>query len=353
MNKMKIRTLLVDSDFLLKRSFSVGEDQYTKSFGSISGLYGFMITIRKLIKDHGINKLVLVWDGENGGIARHRISPEYKANRKNKSWYTKIELNENEIKKEQEKRESILKSRKRIQAYCEELFIRQIEVDEIETDDIIATYCLKYNNKEELFLFTNDRDFAQLLDLNMTIIFSNINVPITKTNYLMYFNHHYSNALVMKVIGGDPADNIKGIKGIKEDILLKYFPEMKFKHLSVKEICGKADEINKERIKNKQKPLKIFENLLKNIEKLKINYRITNLRELFLNENAYNELEQLEMPLSPENRGSKNLYKMLIEDEFLTVYKSTFVNFVEPFYTIIMSEKQLLNEYNKKSKNTL
>ena len=61
-----------------------------------------------------------------------------------------------------------------------------------------------------------------------------------------------------------------------------------------------------------------------------------------------NELEQLELPLAPEGRGSKNLIKMMNEDGFLSIYGSNFVNYVEPFYTIIMNEKQLLTEYLKK-----
>ncbi|MDX1285967.1 MAG: hypothetical protein R3182_13185, partial [Draconibacterium sp.] len=129
---MKIRTLLVDSSYLLKRSFHGAKDTHTNKFGHIGGLYSFMTTIRKLIKQYKINKVVLVWDGENGGIYRHQIDTAYKANRKDKSWHEKIQLSEAEIRREQEKEESILKQRKRIQAYAEELFLRQIEVDEIE-----------------------------------------------------------------------------------------------------------------------------------------------------------------------------------------------------------------------------
>jgi len=72
-----------------------------------------------------------------------------------------------------------------------------------------------------------------------------------------------------------------------------------------------------------------------------------------LNEEAIEELEQLEMPLSPDNRGSKYLYRLMMEDEFLKVYGSTFVQYVEPFYTVIMYEKQLLTEYRKNNKNSL
>jgi 5'-3' exonuclease len=347
---MKIRTLLIDGSYLLKRSFHGANDIHTKSFGQIGGLYGFMTTLRMLIKKHKINKTVICWDGENGGIYRHHIDAAYKSNRKNKTWHGKIEMTSAEIRREEEKEESILKQRKRIQAYAEELFLRQIEVDEIEADDLIAAYCLQYNNKEEIFIYTNDRDFSQLLDLNITIIFGNISQPITRTNYFFHFNHHFSNALMIKIITGDKADNVQGIKGLGEDTLLNHFPDIKFRQFTVKEICQKADEINKERIANKQKPLKAFENLLNGIDRLKLNFKLVNLRKPMLNEQANEELAQLEMPLSPEDRGSKNLHNMMMQDEFLTIYKSTFVQYVEPFYTIIMNEKQLLTEYLKNNK---
>jgi DNA polymerase-1 len=350
---MKIRTLLVDASYLLKRSFHGAKDTHTKSFGHIGGLYQFFTTLRMLIKNHKINKLVLSWDGQNGGVHRHRIDKEYKANRKNKEWYTKIEMSDYLIKKEKEKEESILKQRKRIQAYAEELFLRQIEVDDIEADDLIASYCMQYNNKEEIFIFTNDRDFSQLLDLNITILFSNIERPINKGNYFFTFNHHYSNALTLKIICGDTSDNVAGIAGIGEDTIIKYFPDIRVKHMSVKEICKCADEINKERILNKKKPIKALVNLLNGVERLKMNYELTNLRQPFLNEQAIEELLQLEMPLEPANRGSKNLFNMMMEDEFLTVYGGTFVNYVEPFYTVIMNEKQLLTEYLKNNKGNL
>jgi 5'-3' exonuclease len=306
-----------------------------------------------------INKVVLAWDGEGGGIMRHRIDMDYKANRKNKEWYKKIEMTTQQIRREQEKEESILKQRIRIQQYAEDLFLRQIEVFDVEADDIIAAYCVKYNNKEEIFLYSNDRDFAQLLDLNITILFANIDQPVNKTNYIMHFDHHYSNALVLKIICGDVSDNIKGIEGLKETTLLKYFPELKYKHFTVREICQKANELNKQRIIEKKKPLKVFENLLKSIERLKTNYELVNLRKPMLTEMAISELESLDSPLSliddkgNVTRGHKNLYDMMVKDEFLSIYKGTFPNYVEPFYTVIFKEKELLKEFDKKNSSTL
>ena len=350
---MKNRTLLVDSSYLLKRSFHGAKDLQTAKFGHIGGLYSFLTTIRKMIKDHMINKVILVWDGEKGGIYRHRIDSDYKANRESKEWYHGIELSEAEIQREKNKKESVLKQRQRVREYAEELFLRQIEVEEIEADDIIAKYCLDYNNKEEVFIYSNDRDFAQLLDLNITIIFPNIDVPVTKSNYMMHFNHHYTNALTMKIICGDDADNISGVGGIKEKGLVNHFPELKYKTLSVRDICRKADEINKERVENKKKPLQALENIVNNVPRLKTNFELVNLREPMLNEQAEEELLQLEVPLSPEDRGSKNLMKLMLADDFLTVYGGTFSQYVEPFYTVVMNEKRLLTEYYKKYKNSL
>lgn len=345
---MKIRSLLIDSSYLLKRSINGAKDVYTDSFGHIGGLYMFMTVVRKLIKEHKINKCVLFWDGENGGVYRHQIDLAYKANRKTKSWHDKIELSEREIKLEEEKEESILKQKKRIQAYAEELFLRQIEVDEIEADDLIAEYCMSNHEIEDIILYTNDRDFSQLLDLGITIIFNNIDTPITKYNYIMFFKHYYQNALVVKVITGDDSDNIQGIKGIKENMLIKHIPDVKHRKITVKEICHKAKLINEERVKNKKKPLKVLENLLNGVDRLKINHKLINLKKPFLNDIAIDELEQLKLPLSPDGRSSKILYNMMLEDGFLSVYTTgNFVNYVEPFYTVIMNEKQLYKEYFK------
>ena len=127
-------------------------------------------------------------------------------------------------------------------------------------------------------------------------------------------------------------------------------PDMKFRHFTVKEICQKADEINKERIGNKKKPLKSLVNLLNNIDRLKMNFQLVNLREPMINDEVRTELDNIDSPLSLEDRGSKNLIKMMKEDEFLTVYGSTFVQYVEPFYTVIMCERDLYQRSISKKK---
>lgn len=348
---MKTRTILIDASYLLQRSYHGAKDTYTNSFGHIGGLYQFLTTTRKLVKAHLANKIILMWDGEDGGIDRYNIDSEYKSNRKNKKWHEKIEMSEAELQREKDKKDSILKQRKRIQNYAENLFLRQMEIPEIEADDLIAEYCIRHHNQEEIYIYSKDKDFFQLLDLNITIIFPTVDTPVNKTNFFFLFGYHYANALPIKIICGDTSDYIKGIRGLGEDTLLKYFPDMKYKPYTVREICAKADELNKGRIINGEKPLKCFENLLNGVDRLVMNYRLTNLRKPFLNRQAEEELLDLMSPLDPNTRGSKNLIKMMTEDGFLGVYKSTFVNYVEPFYVVIEHEKELYKQYLKITKN--
>lgn len=344
---MKTRTLLVDSNYLLKRSFHATKNINTVEFGGIGGLYSFLTTLRKLIKDFHINKVILCWDGENSGFYRYRIDNSYKANRKNKEWHKKIVLSEAELRREKEKEFSILKQRKRIQAYAEELFLRQIEVDKIEGDDLIASYVLRYNNKEDLYIYSNDRDFAQLLEFNVTIIFPNIDKPINKKNFFTEFGYHYKNVLPFKIICGDASDNIKGIAGVKEATLFKYFPDIRVNEVTVREICEMADNHNKKRISEGKKPLKSLNNIIEGIQTLKKNFKLISLKNPLLNDIAIEELEQLELPLQPEGRSSKNLYNMMKEDGFLSVYGSNFVNYIQPFYSIITSEKDRYEKFKK------
>lgn len=348
---MKTRTLLVDSSYLLKRSINGAKDVRTQSFGHIGGLYQFMTVIRQKIKTHMINKIVLAWDGENGGLYRYRIDRAYKANRKSKEWHKKIEMTDYEIKREEDKEESILKQRKRIQSYAEELFFRQIQSDKVEADDLIAQYVMDHHLDEEIFLYSNDRDFAQLLHLNITIIFPNLPQPVNKSNYMMHFDHLFSNSLTIKIITGDTADNVAGVGGLQEKTLLKHIPELKFKKMMVRDVCRRANEINIERVKNKKKPLKSLSNLVENIDRLKTNFKLVSLAEPLLDDESNLLLDALELPLDPSGRGSKNLLRMMNEDDFLSIYGANFVQYVEPFYSVIMHEKDLLKEFKKKNRN--
>lgn len=345
---METKTLLVDASYLLKRSFHGVKNGYSNA-GHIGGVYGFLTKIREFIKKLKVNKVILFWDGENGGIERHKLYFPYKSNRKDKSWYQPIQLTQEEIERELEKDQSILYQRKRVQAYSEELFLRQIEVPEIEADDLIAEYCKRNHKKEEIILYTNDKDFLQLLELDIVIYLESVKELVEAGNFFNYFKFFYKNALTMKILYGDDSDVIPGIEGLGEATLLKHFPELIDSEVKVRDICRRTVEILEQRKKEKKKPILALENILNNIEQLKINHKLMNLNEPFLNDEAREALDVLMLPLSDKNRGTKNLYPMMVEDDFLSLFSNygNFADYVQPFYTVVAREKDLLKKYQE------
>jgi 5'-3' exonuclease len=324
----------------------------------MGGIFQFMVSLRKFVKEFGVNKSVLMWDGENGGKLRYDIYNGYKANRESKAWYSMTVLSQAQIDELKKSKRSNLAQKICIQQYAEELYMRQVSVDIIEADDLIAYYCKLYHEEEDIIIFTNDRDMCQLLQYDgVSIYLSNLKVLIDKNSYFLYFKHHWSNACLMKVFLGDDADNIMGIQGLGEKTMLEHFPELKSEKLTYQYIVERAVQINKERVegKPKKKPLKVLENIVNGTVKLKdnsdkivdmgmeiykLNSKLINLDAPMLTREAVSALKDVAtLPLTPEDRGSKNLLELFKRDSFLSLYKGTFVNFVEPFYPVVIQEQ--------------
>ena len=72
---MKTRTLLIDASYLLKRSFHGAKDTYNSKGIHMGALYQFLTVTRKLITEHAVNKVVIIWDGEQGGTKNGACRP--------------------------------------------------------------------------------------------------------------------------------------------------------------------------------------------------------------------------------------------------------------------------------------
>lgn len=246
-----INTLLIDGSFLLK--FVYGD--YERNDNKKSTTYRFITSIRKILKDFPhINKCVVFFDGEMSGKRRYNIYSDYKANRKHKSWYNKIKLTEKEIKRMKDEKFDLLYHKKNIQNYLEEFYIRQLEIDEIEADDLIAQYCKSFHETENIIIFTNDRDMCQLIkydtvnivlankfvktfhSINERELFNKTYILINKNNYRKHFDIHYENITLMKILEGDSSDNVKGIRLITKNNLTSLFSKIKTEKVTYEDI---------------------------------------------------------------------------------------------------------------------
>jgi len=238
----KEKTLLIDGNYLLKRSF------YIKDNLREQRTYAFISTIRKLINQFSFTKVVVFWDSDDSGILKKDIIENYKANRFGKTW-CKLVLTEQEALYKSQESEKVFNMKLNIKNYLEHLFIRQSECPKVEGDDLIAYYCSIAEN-EDITVFSNDRDLLQLLQYdNTSVIMANKTLTIddgeydkqeyillTSKNFSKYFDIHYENILLVKTICGDSSDNIFGINRLTEARLLKDFPKIKDSKISFDEI---------------------------------------------------------------------------------------------------------------------
>lgn len=329
------KTLLVDGNNLLKIGFHGVKEYYHKG-KHIGGIWHFLNTIRRFIETHNFDKVVVFWDGEGSSNARKIIYPQYKENRKEHS-------DSNEYKEQ-----SFTEQKERVKLYLEEMFIRQVDIDNNEADDLIAYYC-HISENEHKTIFSGDKDLTQLID-EKTSIYS----PNTKQFYkygdkIKVYHHefpHY-NIKTFKVISGDKSDNIDGIYYLGEKTLVKLFPEILETKLSVDDILTKAEKL----FENKEGGTAI-KNLLTGKTKrgifgeefFEINNKIVDLSEPLITDDA-KELVELyyKETLDPEGRGHRNLIKMMMEDgifKYLPKGDNNWVNFLTPFLKLTRKEKR-------------
>jgi len=301
-------TLLVDGNALFKRGFSGAKDLYNKDGLHIGGVYQFLTTLRMLLEQEMYHRVYVFWDGNFSGKLRYEIYEPYKSAR-----------GKDYINGTQPIDESELKQRRIVWDYLNELCIRQLKDEVIEGDDFIAYYCLTKNKNEKITICTNDSDMAQLINEDVRIFFLNFKNYVGKTNYSSYFSHNLENSMLIKSMIGDTADSIKGIKGLGETTLLTHFPELTKRKVTLNEIIEQASKQQEERIAQKQKPLKVLQNIIDAVTDgvqgnkiYQINERLVNLSKPMMTKDGIRALELLKNgSLLPENREFTKVFEMM------------------------------------------
>jgi 5'-3' exonuclease len=336
------KTLLVDGNNLLKIGFH-GVRDFFNNGEHVGGTWHFLNTLRKFLEENNYNKVVVFWDSETGSSQRRIIYPKYKLNRKQKS-------------EEDFKEQSFLNQKQRVKQYLEEMFVRQLEVEQSEADDLIAYYC-QISEDEDKTIFSSDRDLTQLISEKVTIY-----SPQQKRYYKngdgikIYESEipHY-NVKTYKILTGDSSDNIDGIFYLGEKTFLKLFPEILDTELKYTDILTKAEHLLTE-----QKGNVALQNLLSGKTKegifgeefFTINEKIVDLANPLISDEGKELVRSYySESLDPDGRGHRNLIRMMMEDgffKFLPKGDDAWVNFLKPF--LKLSRKEKTNFRNKPKK---
>ena len=226
--------ILVDGHAIAYRSYyAFIRNPLTNSRGeNTSALYGFSRVILQIFKNYNPEYIAVVFDS-NKPTGRHKIFPDYKANRE---------------KMPEELAEQIVKLHELVEAFG----ISVWSMDGYEADDIIATIAKKASkSRMDVKIVTGDKDLFQIMSDKIHLIRpgkgTNLSDQIGPEYLKERFSLNPSQITDFLALMGDSADNIPGVKGIGEKTALKLLGEFG----SLKNILNKSQEIESKNIREK------------------------------------------------------------------------------------------------------
>jgi 5'-3' exonuclease len=300
----------------------------------IGAIYHFLNTLRLSFENYHLDKIVVFWDGEEGSLCRKKIYSHYKEKRKDKY-------------KTEEEKDSYNYQRNRVKQYLEEVYVRQGEYPYCESDDNIAYYVLNSPNEKKI-IFSSDGDLTQLVSKD-TQLYNPSHRKLYKPKDTFVYDHEeilIENIKLVKILCGDPSDDIAGIRSMGIKTLMELFPEIVTQPLTLDYIRYKSNflfEQDKER--------KVIQNLITGVTKygvfgdefFQINSSIVSLDEPLLTDEARENIKTLiNENIDPEGRSYKNTMKMMMEDGLFNVLPKSddaWIKFLNPFLRLTRKEK--------------
>jgi 5'-3' exonuclease len=337
--------LLVDGNSVLKSSL-VNKGDVNEKGEEYGAIVTFLYRIGNILALRDFNHCVVCWDGFNSGVLRWEIYKDYKANRdknyeaasilsnpqseydRNLAIYCKKVIEYHKMKEQPVKRgetddENFQRQRDILQEILDELFVRQYMYDNVEGDDLIAYYCQHKQKNDYIVIVSEDRDLSQLIREDICLYIPSIKKFVSPKNDREVLGIPYYNVVFKKIICGDTSDNIKGVKGIGEKTLEKYYPKILTEKASLSDFIDTCKQIQSTRKGSKKKPVQCLENAIGGVtdgcqgDKLyEINEKIIDLSTPMLTEEAKSELIEIHnAPIDPDERGIKHVYEILSENK--------------------------------------
>ena len=158
--------------------------------------------------------------------------------------------------------------------------IKHFETSDCESDDLIACYALEYAKNTEIIISSLDSDFFQLISDKISVLrYHGEKTVICTPEYIKEkFGITPKQYTDFKALVGDKSDNIKGA----EKIGLKTAAALLKEFGNLKSIIDNAQNIKKPSIRD---------SVIKNTDKLKMNYQIIKLGSYDLKPFSLNELK--------------------------------------------------------------
>lgn len=196
------KLLVVDGMNLLFQMFYGMPARIVNADGkAIQGTLGFVGALLKILRAISPTHVAVIFDGECEN-ARYGIDENYKANRPDYSEMPEDELPFSQLPD--------------VYAALDLLGIRYFETTVCETDDIIASYALRYKEECDIVISSQDSDFFQLISERVSVLRYRGDASVICTPDYIREKLGIEPSLYAdyKSLTGDNADNIKGAEKV-------------------------------------------------------------------------------------------------------------------------------------------
>jgi DNA polymerase-1 len=251
---MQMKLLLVDGHYYVYRSFFAIRDLSNSRGEPTNAIYGFVKTLRRMVKDLSPQLGAVVWD-EGLPTRRTELQPAYKQQRAEMPMEMRPQLDF-------------------IRQLVPLLGFASVSLPDTEADDLMASYaCAAVGKKIEVILATNDKDLFQLVNDAVRVYTTNkadLASPKDTHALLDGANVRKKWGVAPERVGdvialiGDTVDNIPGVAGLGP----KNAAHLLNSHGSLDELMGNLQAVENARIR--EKLIAAREQILQNREMVKL-----------------------------------------------------------------------------------
>ncbi|MBR4631755.1 MAG: DNA polymerase I [Elusimicrobia bacterium] len=211
---------IIDASAYIHRAYHAIRPLTTSKGVPTNAVYGFIKLINKIKKEQKPDYIAICFDHPSKNF-RHRLSPVYKANRK--------QLDEDLIKQMPIARQAV-----------EAMQLAWFEKAGFEADDVIGTVAKKAEKQGiKVVIVTGDKDLFQLVNDNIHIWNESKNIMFDSQKVFEKYGLYPDKIVDMLALMGDNCDNVCGVKGIGEKTAVKLINT----YGSVENIIANADSI--------------------------------------------------------------------------------------------------------------
>ncbi|EMB7846063.1 DNA polymerase I [Vibrio vulnificus] len=187
--------ILIDGSSYLYRAFHAYPSTMSNGDIPTNAVYGVVNMLRSMMRQFASDRIAVVFDAK-GKTFRDDMYPEYKANRPPMP---------DDLRCQIEPLHQVIKA----------MGLPLIVIEGVEADDVIGT--LAYQASQQgmpVLISTGDKDMAQLVDDNITLINTMTNVVMDREGVIEKFGIPPELIIDYLALMGDKVDNIPGVPGV-------------------------------------------------------------------------------------------------------------------------------------------